>query len=212
MVACTCSKNFGFDLKRQCHTVTGNYFYSIKMKQTDEIKRPQRPSNKRPYHKRNPSIGTLLNSKRYQQATPKHDHNSIIFPTMNNDDSPDEIDKAPKVHRMESVVKSLRIENSHVVRESNELKSKNALLERTLKHSKHQYSVLQNENKKLKNDNQYFKKRIEELKHKNKESDEDDDDNNNHDDMSMQSLKSHISSLEDTNRKSQEKLKKVHIL
>lgn len=85
---------------------------------------------------------------------------------------------------------------------SNDLQSKNALLQRTLKHSKQQYALIENENKKLKMNNKYLKDRLNELKSKNRDDD---------DIMSVVSLRSQITNMMDTHRKGAVKQKKVQI-
>ena len=53
----------------------------------NSMKRPERPTNKRSGHKRNPSIRTLMKTKRYQLATPKHAYmtDQIVFFPQNDD-------------------------------------------------------------------------------------------------------------------------------
>ena len=76
------------------------------------IKRPQRPTapGRHGRHKRNPSIRTLLNSKRYQQATPKHEMMDRIFFSPHGPDNDNDIDNGnenetkidPKIERLNS--------------------------------------------------------------------------------------------------------------
>ena len=101
------------------------------------------------------------------------------------------------------MINRLRIENSHAISKSNELQSKTSLLQRTLKHSKQQYSMLENENKKLKNHNKYLKDRLKDLDVDSTSNQRDDDT------MSIVSLRSQIQSLQDTHRNGAVKQKKV---
>eukprot|EP01084_Bolivina_argentea_P158152 275535_1 len=160
----------------------------------EEIKRPERPTinGRNGYrHRRNPSIRTLMNSKRYQQATPQHERMEQIHTSQHgNDTNNTEIETKlePQIQRLESVINRLRIENSHAMSKADTFQSQNNLLQKVLKHSKQQYSLLEQENKKLKNHNKYLQQRINELK--SKQIDDDDI-------MSIYSLKTQITNLED---------------
>lgn len=72
----------------------------------DKMQRPSRPNrqSRRSHHKRNPSIRTLMKSKRYQQATPKMNMEQVFF-SPHGDDIQDfelEAKMAPKIERLES--------------------------------------------------------------------------------------------------------------
>lgn len=104
------------------------------------------------------------------------------------------------------VINRLRIENSHAISKSNELQSKASLLQRTLKHSKQQYSILENENKKLQKHNKYLKGRLNDIDSPTNTNQRDDDT------MSIVSLRSQIQSLQDTHRIGAVKQKKVYCI
>ena len=71
----------------------------------NNIQRPLPPRRSRgSHHKRNPSIRTLMKSKRYQQATPKMNMEQVFF-SPHGDDIQDfelEAKMAPKIERLES--------------------------------------------------------------------------------------------------------------
>lgn len=85
-----------------------------KNKNKNAAKRPTiKRESARSRHKRNPSIHTLMKTKRYQQATPKHEMMEQVFFSPHGDDifTPNvdgiadlelEAKMAPKIERLES--------------------------------------------------------------------------------------------------------------
>ena len=146
-------------------------------------------------HRRNPSIGTLINSKRYQQTTPKHyddqmdhhhhHHQSSFFPPNTNESD------------LHKIINRLRIENSHVMKKYDDLSKQNAILHKGIKQSKHRCTMLEAQTQKLKKNNKSLQKQLNEQMTEG-------------DTISSISFKSHIQSLEDSHKKEVLKYAKVY--
>ena len=87
------------------------------------------------------------------------------------------------------MINRLRIEHSHTMQKCTDLESRNSLLHKTMKQTKQQYAVLYAKNKKLDAKNKDLQQRYNDLLN-----------NKDREEMSV-SLKTQISSLEDTHRK-----------
>eukprot|EP01084_Bolivina_argentea_P199322 341074_1 len=171
------------------------------------IQMPEHSNNNGYKHSRNPSIRTLMKTKRFESAAPKHNMmEDIIFsphlyPAITGMSELEMIPKpTQKIERLESVIHRLRIENSHVTSRADTLSSKTTLLHKTLKHAKQQYAILESETKKLKQHNQYLQQQLNTLQHKTNKTDED-----------MTSIDHHneLQNLKDIQRKTNAKNKKM---